>query len=69
MSRVSLQNIYRALMRSVFDYGCIAYMPVVESNLRKLDVLQDQALMIWTGSLKTFVSNAGRNWRENQNNL
>lgn len=27
------------LMRSVFDYGCTAYMPAAESNLKKLDVL------------------------------
>lgn len=52
-SRVALQNIYWALMRSVFDYGCIAYMSAAESNLKKLDVIQAQALRICSGSFKT----------------
>lgn len=52
-SRTSLQNIYWALMRSVFDYGCIAYMSAAESNLKKLDVLQAQALRICSGSFRT----------------
>ncbi len=49
-SRSSLQNIYWALMRSVFDYGSIAYMSAAESNLKRLDVLQAQALRICSGS-------------------
>ena len=38
-SRTSLLNIYLALMRSVFDYGCIAFMSAAEIHLKKLDVL------------------------------
>jgi len=52
-SRASLQNIYWALMRSVFDYGCIAYMSAAETNLKQLDVLQAQALRICSGSFKS----------------
>ncbi|XP_050975638.1 uridine 5'-monophosphate synthase isoform X1 [Labeo rohita] len=52
-SRTSLQSIYWALMRSVLDYGCIAYMSAAESNLRELDVLQAQALRICSGAFKS----------------
>ena len=52
-SRASLLNIYRALMRSVLDYGCIAYMSAAESNLKRLDALQAQALRICSGAFKT----------------
>lgn len=40
-------------MRSVFDYGSIAYMSAAESNLKRLDVLQARALRICSGSFKT----------------
>lgn len=53
-SRASLQSIYWALMRSVFDYGCIAYMSAAETNLKQLDVLQAQALRICSGSFTVF---------------
>lgn len=52
-SRASLQSIYWALMRSVFDDGCIAYMSAAETNLKQLDVLQAQALRICSGSFKS----------------
>lgn len=52
-SRSSLLNIYWALMRPVVDYGCIAFMAAAESNLKKLDVLQAQALRICSGAFKT----------------
>ena len=52
-SRSSPLNIYWALMRPVFDDGCVAFMAEAESNLKKLDVLQAQALRICSGAFKT----------------
>ena len=43
-NRRSLLKIYRVLMRSVLDYGCVAYISAAETNLKKLDVEQAQAL-------------------------
>lgn len=52
-SRAHLQNIYWASMRPVIDHGCAAYMSAAESNLKKFDVLQAQALRICSASFKT----------------
>lgn len=41
-------------MRSVFDYGGIAYLSAAESNIKMLDVLQAQALRICSGLFKSF---------------
>lgn len=48
-------NIYWALMKAAFDYGCVAYMPATESNLKKLIVEQAQALRICSGAFKTSL--------------
>ncbi len=37
-------SIRKILMRSTFDYGFIAYMSASETNLKKLDIEQAQAL-------------------------
>ncbi len=52
-TRSSLRKIYWALMRSTFDYGCIAYMSASETNLKKLDIEQAQALRICSGAFKS----------------
>jgi len=48
----ALRAIYTGLMRSVFDYGC-AYGSASKSLLNKLDVMQNQALRICSGAVKT----------------
>ena len=45
-------TIYKALIRSVIDYGAIAYDSASASQLAKLDLIQCQALMISTGAMK-----------------
>lgn len=40
-------------MRSVLDYGCLAYMSASETNLKKLDREQSQAVRTCTGAFKT----------------
>jgi len=45
-------TIYKALIRSVIDYGAIAYDSASASQLAKLDSIQCQALMISTGAMK-----------------
>ena len=45
-------TIYKALIRSVIDYGAIAYDSASASQLAKLDSIQCQALMICTGAMK-----------------
>ena len=44
-------TIYRSLIRSVIDYGAIAYDNASESQLAKLDSIQYQALKISTGAM------------------
>uniref|UniRef100_A0A3B5R9A6 Reverse transcriptase domain-containing protein n=1 Tax=Xiphophorus maculatus TaxID=8083 RepID=A0A3B5R9A6_XIPMA len=52
-SRSALLGVYQALMRSIMDYGCIAYMAAADSHLRKLDSEQTQALRICCGAFRT----------------
>ena len=49
---ITVDNIaYRSLIRSVIDYGAIAYDNASESQLAKLDSIQYQALKISTGAM------------------
>lgn len=41
------------LIRSVIDYGCVAYRSASKTLLGKLDVIQAQALRICSGAFKT----------------
>lgn len=43
--------VYRAMIRSVLDYGCIAFDSAPKSTLAKLDVVQSKALSICTAAL------------------
>ena len=52
-SRAALKNIYIALIHSVLDYGCIAYGSAAKSSLKKLEVVQAQALRTRIGAFKT----------------
>uniref|UniRef100_A0A3Q3BK07 ribonuclease H n=1 Tax=Kryptolebias marmoratus TaxID=37003 RepID=A0A3Q3BK07_KRYMA len=47
--RESLLNIYRALMRSIIDYGSFLYGAAAKTTLQKIDRLQSRALRICTG--------------------
>lgn len=49
----ALHRLYVALIRSVLDYGCVAYGSAAKSHLKKLDVIQAQALRICCGAFKT----------------
>ncbi|XP_023210249.1 uncharacterized protein LOC111613159 [Centruroides sculpturatus] len=51
--KVSMLRIYRALVRSKLDYGCIVYAPVRESTLWMLDPIYYQALRLCTGAFRT----------------
>ena len=50
-SKQSLLNLYRALIRSVLDYGCQAYGFASKSNLEKLSIIQNQALRVCCGAM------------------
>ena len=52
-SRHALRTIYTGLIRSVFDYGSFIYGSAAKSLLRKLDVVQNQALRLCCGAMKT----------------
>ncbi|ROL44097.1 Cystinosin [Anabarilius grahami] len=52
-SRQSLKEIYVALIKSVIDYGCIAYRDAARTTLAKLEVIQTQALRICSGAFQT----------------
>ena len=49
----ALKNIYTALIRSTIDYACVAYRSAAKSHLKKLDVVQAQALRLCCGAFKT----------------
>ena len=51
--RAALKHIYSALIRSVLDYGCIAYGSAAKSSLKKLEVVQAQALRTCCGAFET----------------
>ncbi|XP_067126928.1 uncharacterized protein [Centruroides vittatus] len=46
-------RIYRALVRSKLDYGCVVYGSARESTLRMLDPIHHQALCLCTGAFRT----------------
>lgn len=52
-SRQSLKEIYVALIKSVINYGCIAYRDAARTTLAKLEVIQTQALRIYSGAFQT----------------
>ena len=56
--RPSLMNKYKALIRSIFDYGCIVYSSACTTSLRKLDRVQFKAQRIALGAMKTKPTSA-----------
>ena len=52
-----LLTIYKALIRSVLDYGSIAFESAAVVHLRKLDTIQYKALSICHGSMKGTAAN------------
>ena len=50
--RAAFKNIYIALICLVLDYGCIAYGSAAKSSLKKLEVVQAQALRICCDAFK-----------------
>ena len=49
---------YRACIRSVFDYGCLAYGSATDSLLKKLDVVHNKCLRLCTGLMRDTPLNA-----------
>ena len=49
---------YRACIRSVFDYGCMAYGGASDTMLKKLDVAHYKCLRLCTGLMKDTPINA-----------
>ena len=52
-SGTSLKRIYIALIRSVFDYGCIVYRSTSKTRLNELDRMQAKSLRICCGAFRT----------------
>ena len=49
----TLLHLYKATVRSKIEYGCIAYSSASKTNLKKLEVIQNTAIRIATGCLKS----------------
>ena len=49
----TLLHLYRALVRSKLDYGCIVYGSARESYLKKLDPIQNNALRLCLGAFRS----------------
>src|SRR5688572_32290055 len=60
-SKKALLNIYRALIRSVIDYGDIAYTSAPKSYLDKLSSIQTEALRLCCGAAKGTAASALQN--------
>ena len=52
-SRKCLLKLYRALIRSKLDYGCIVYRNASDSLLKKLDPIHNQGLRLSLGAFKS----------------
>lgn len=46
-------KIYKSHIRSILDYGCIAYTSASRTSLSKLNTIQNQALRLASGAFKT----------------
>lgn len=57
-SKETLLMIYRAMIRSIIDYGCIAYLNASTAITEKLDVIQTKALRICCGAMRSTAANA-----------
>lgn len=51
--RIALKTIYICPIRSVLDYGCIAFGYAANTILKKFDNIQYQALRWYTGAITT----------------
>ena len=49
----TLLHLYRSLIRSKLDYGCIVYGSARDSYLRMLDPIQNHALRLCIGAFRT----------------
>jgi ribonuclease HI len=57
-SRSSLITIYKMLIRSILDYGAVAYDSATEAVKKKLDSIQASALRIITGAMSSTAVSA-----------
>src|SRR5207245_7812724 len=63
-SKHTLLNVYRALIRSIIEYGCIAFESACHSTLKLLYTIQYKSLLLVSGSMKgvalsTLLSECG----------
>ena len=54
--RTTLLKLYRSLVRSKLDYGCIIYGSARNSYLQMLDPIHNQGLRLALGALRTSVA-------------
>jgi len=54
----TLLHLYRSLIRSKLDYGCVVYGSAQSSYLRMLDPVQNQALCLCLGAYRTSPSSS-----------
>ena len=54
--RKVLLGLYRTLVRSKLDYGCIVYGSARQSYLRKVDSIHNQGLQLPLGAFRTSVN-------------
>ena len=53
-----LLRLYRSLIRSKLDYGCVVYGSARKSYLSKLDTIHNQGLRLALGAFKTSPINS-----------
>ena len=51
-------DMYRSMMRSTIDYGCIVYGAAAKTSLLKMDRIQYKALRLCIGAIKSSPINA-----------
>ena len=57
-SKETLLMVYRALIRSVLEYGCVAFDSAPKTAKAKLDLVQSKALAICTGAMRGTAVNS-----------
>ena len=52
-STKTLLKLYRSLVRSKLDYGCVVYRNACDTDLKTLDVIHNQGLRLCLGAFKS----------------
>uniref|UniRef100_UPI00397F4D94 hypothetical protein n=1 Tax=Salmonella sp. s54496 TaxID=3159665 RepID=UPI00397F4D94 len=53
MDRLTLLTLYRSLLRSKLDFGCMIYGAARKYHLKQIETIENEALRIFLGAFRT----------------